>query len=768
MMDRGEPTNKHTPPVTTADQTTRPPPQAASSLPRLASSSSGRQAAGQGAFASRPSSSSLPKMTPPVTMPPGGGRDAELFSELWRACAGPLVELPQPGQRVFYFLQGHLEQVQQPSDQKVLADQIKMFQVPYKILCRVVNVELKAEVETEEVYAQITLLPEQDQEYLPSSPDPPLPEVRRPVVHSFSKILTPSDTSTHGGFSVLRRHANECLPPLDMSMPTPTQELICKDILGSEWRFKHIYRGQPRRHLLTTGWSTFVTSKKLVYGDAFVYLRTEEGEQRVGVRHHVQKRTAMPSSVMSSQSMHLGVLASASHALQTKSIFLVYYRPRVSQSQYIVNVNKYFLTSKLRYTVGVRFKMSFEGEEVPVKKFSGTIVGDGALSPQWSCSEWKSKKVQWDDPANCNGPERVSPWEIEPADGAASASTINVPLQSSIRNKRPRETTEDLDLQSLNPTTQEFSLSGMPRQHDKIGDGPSNPNRMIPGNQVIWPGERAAGYSAVGSSSFCQKPLVRESWLEEFNLSRQAMSPTLSEISQKLYQVTRNDARAAPWPVLPAYQAQQPALRLPCNTALHSYRTEEAAPSLPKVTEKSKEPGMVRLFGVNLMKPTSGTATADNAGAGAGETSARVAGPCEESGQVSALSRVTKDHKVVNESPREIQSNQSCIARNRVKVQMHGNAVGRAVDLANLDGYEQLIRELEQMFDIKDIKQNFKVAFADNDGDTMKVGDDPWMEFCRMVKKIVIYPLEEEKMEPHQTPISAAAAAPEQDPKTEP
>lgn len=40
-----------------------------------------------------------------------GGRDAELFSELWRACAGPLVELPQPGQRVFYFLQGHLEQV---------------------------------------------------------------------------------------------------------------------------------------------------------------------------------------------------------------------------------------------------------------------------------------------------------------------------------------------------------------------------------------------------------------------------------------------------------------------------------------------------------------------------------------------------------------------------------------------------------------------------------------------------------------------------------
>lgn len=31
--------------------------------------------------------------------------------------------------------------------------------------------------------------------------------------------------------------------------------------------------GQPRRHLLTTGWSTFVTSKRLVAGDSFVFLR---------------------------------------------------------------------------------------------------------------------------------------------------------------------------------------------------------------------------------------------------------------------------------------------------------------------------------------------------------------------------------------------------------------------------------------------------------------------------------------------------------------
>uniref|UniRef100_A0A0E0BZN5 Auxin response factor n=1 Tax=Oryza meridionalis TaxID=40149 RepID=A0A0E0BZN5_9ORYZ len=645
----------------------------------------------------------------------GGVGDPELFAELWRACAGPLVEVPQRDERVFYFLQGHLEQLQEPTDPALLAEQIKMFQVPYKILCKVVNVELKAETETDEVFAQITLQPDPDQENLPTLPDPPLPEQPRPVVHSFCKILTPSDTSTHGGFSVLRRHANECLPPLDMSMATPTQELITKDLHGSEWRFKHIYRGQPRRHLLTTGWSTFVTSKKLISGDAFVYLRSETGEQRVGVRRLVQKQSTMPASVISSQSMHLGVLASASHAIKTNSIFLVYYRPRLSQSQYIVSVNKYLAASKVGFNVGMRFKMSFEGEDVPVKKFSGTIVGEGDLSLQWSGSEWKSLKVQWDEVTNVNGPERVSPWEIETCDGTAPA--INVPLQSATKNKRPREPSETIDLQSLEPA-QEFWLSGMPQQHEKTGIGSSEPN-CISGHQVVWPGEHP-GYGAVSSSSVCQNPLVLESWLKDFNSSNKGVSPTLSEISQKIFQVV----------------------------------------------EGKKEPAMFRLFGVDLMKCTSiSTTTDDKSSVGAGEASAKGTGSHEDSGQLSAFSKVTKEHIAADESPREIQSHQNYTARTRIKVQMHGNAVGRAVDLANLDGYEQLMNELEEMFNIKDLKQKWKVAFTDDEGDTMEVGDDPWLEFCQMVRKIVLYPIEDEKkIEPH--PKLLSSANPEQDQKT--
>lgn len=39
------------------------------------------------------------------------GTRKSIHSELWHACAGPLVSLPQVGSLVHYFPQGHSEQV---------------------------------------------------------------------------------------------------------------------------------------------------------------------------------------------------------------------------------------------------------------------------------------------------------------------------------------------------------------------------------------------------------------------------------------------------------------------------------------------------------------------------------------------------------------------------------------------------------------------------------------------------------------------------------
>ena len=124
----------------------------------------------------------------------------------------PLVNIPREHGCVYYFPQGHMEQLE-ASIHQGLDQKMPSFNLPSKILCRVVNVHLRVEPETDEVYAQVILFSKQDQSEI-TSPDPPLPEPQSCTVHSFCKTLTTSDTSTHGGFSVLWRHGDECLPPL--------------------------------------------------------------------------------------------------------------------------------------------------------------------------------------------------------------------------------------------------------------------------------------------------------------------------------------------------------------------------------------------------------------------------------------------------------------------------------------------------------------------------------------------------------------------------
>lgn len=57
--------------------------------------------------------------------------------------------------------------------------------------------------------------------------------------------------------------------------------------------------------------------------------RGVNGELRVGVRRAMRQQANVPSSVISSHSMHLGVLATAWHAVNTGTMFTVYYKPRL-------------------------------------------------------------------------------------------------------------------------------------------------------------------------------------------------------------------------------------------------------------------------------------------------------------------------------------------------------------------------------------------------------------------------------------------------------
>ncbi|RWW26937.1 hypothetical protein GW17_00008649 [Ensete ventricosum] len=68
--------------------------------------------------------------------------------------------------------------------------------------------------------------------------------------------------------------------------------------------------------------------------------------------------------------------------------------------------------------------------------------------------------------------------------------------------------------------------------------------------------------------------------------------------------------------------------------------------------------------------------------------------------------------------------------RSCTKVHKQGIALGRSVDLTKFNGYEELVAELDHMFEFEGAliapNKNWLVVYTDNEGDMMLVGDDPW------------------------------------------
>ncbi|MBA0731893.1 hypothetical protein Gogos_016014 [Gossypium gossypioides] len=241
-----------------------------------------------------------------------------------------------------------------------------------------------------------------------------LKQSRQPA-EFFCKTLTASDTSTHGGFSVPRRAAEKIFPPLDFSMQPPAQELVARDLHENTWTFRHIYRGQPKRHLLTTGWSVFVSNKRLFAGDSVLFIRDEKSQFLLGIRRANRQQPALSSSVISSDSMHIGILAAAAHAAANNSPFTIFYNPRASPSEFVVPLAKYNKAMYTQVSLGMRFRMMFETEECGVRRYMGTITGISDLDPvRWKNSQWRNLQVGWDESTAGERPTRVSIWDIEP------------------------------------------------------------------------------------------------------------------------------------------------------------------------------------------------------------------------------------------------------------------------------------------------------------------------------------------------------------------
>lgn len=336
---------------------------------------------------------------------------------IWAACAGNNVQIPAVHSRVFYFPQGHAEQSYSTPEFSDL-----VYSKPY-VLCRVVGVRFLADQDTDEVLAKIMLEPVRFREsgnmvhVRRGDANEDKEEQEKSKVNAFIKILTSSDANNGGGFSVPRFCADFIFPPLNFHADTPLQSLVLTDLRGKEWSFRHIYRGTPRRHLLTTGWSKFVNDKKLVAGDSVVFMKRNSDDQLfIGVRRDARwRRNADKWSFQSplagaAKAKEVGSVEGFSRStsgrvraeavteaaeLAAKGMpFEVVYYPRAGSCEFVVKEEVVEKALNVVWKSGMRIKMAIETEDLSkTSLFQGTISPPDPDNGPWRDSPWRALQV---------------------------------------------------------------------------------------------------------------------------------------------------------------------------------------------------------------------------------------------------------------------------------------------------------------------------------------------------------------------------------------
>ncbi|MED6163641.1 Arf17p [Stylosanthes scabra] len=391
----------------------------------------------------------------PRRLPP---KAASLDPKIWRACAGAAVHIPALHSRVYYFPEGHLEQAFPPSlhnnhHHHHLNPLTRT--LPF-VLCRVSAVQFLADPLSDEVFAKLLLTPiAADDRSSTTGEDRPPEEpdsIGGDKVSSFAKILTPSDANNGGGFSVPRFCADSIFPPLDYTADPPVQVLNVTDVHGATWDFRHIYRGTPRRHLLTTGWSKFVNHKKLVAGDSVVFMKNSQGSLFVGIR-----RTLRFSAVMAENrdqwleeeeeeensndppvftrdgkgKVTVKAVAEAAELAVRAMPFEVVYYPRAGWSDFVVKSEAVEGAMKAGWCPGMRVKMAVETEDSSrMTWFQGTVSSASAPdNGPWRGSPWRMLQVTWDEPEVLQNSKRISPWQVEIISTTPSLHTVFPPTK---------------------------------------------------------------------------------------------------------------------------------------------------------------------------------------------------------------------------------------------------------------------------------------------------------------------------------------------------
>ncbi|PIA37355.1 hypothetical protein AQUCO_03000152v1 [Aquilegia coerulea] len=671
-----------------------------------------------------------------------------LDSQLWHACAGGMVHMPLVNSKVYYFPQGQAEHTHGAVDFG------NSSRIPALILCRVAVVNFKADPETDEVYAKIRLVPLRsnepdyydDNDEIADTNGSEAPD----KLASFAKTLTQSDANNGGGFSVPRYCAETIFPRLDYSADPPVQTVLAKDVHGEIWKFRHIYRGTPRRHLLTTGWSTFVNQKKLIAGDSIVFLRTENGDLCVGIRRAKRGLGGGPESpsgwnptIGNGGSPYGGfsvflreddtrlmrnsnggnpnfggslrgrgkvrpesVIEAATLASKGQPFEVVYY-PRASTPEFCVKASSVRASMRIKWSSGMRFKMAFETEDSSrISWFMGTISSAQVADPiRWPNSPWRFLEVTWDEPDLLQNVKRVSPWLVELV---SNMPTIHMSPFSPPRKKLRLPQHPDFPLDGQLPMPS-FSSNTL---------GSSSPLCCLSDNTPA--GIQGARHAQFGIS------------LSDLHLNK-LQSGLFPACFQRFDHVA-------------------PPSRIPNGLMMGNPNNTESVSCLltignsnqsSKKSDEAKTPQFV-LFGQPILteqqislsfsaEAVSPVLNGSGSSDGNSDKTAKVSddsdsAPPPRSGQGNPVFPQYKDHRMTELD----------LETGHCKVFMESEDVGRTLDLSVLGSYEELYRKLANMFGVERSETLSHVLYKDATGAVKHTGDEPFSEFVKAAKRLTV------------------------------
>uniref|UniRef100_A0A803L075 Auxin response factor n=1 Tax=Chenopodium quinoa TaxID=63459 RepID=A0A803L075_CHEQI len=359
-----------------------------------------------------------------------------MSAALAKIIQGSLIHVPKKDSRVYFFPQGYLEQALNPVPLSSI-DTSRCY-----MQCRVLDRRFYADTVTDEVFVKFRLMPLKSNGRFvvedSGSVDNGVEEDEESenVIESYVKKLTASDANNGGGFSVPRYCADSIFPALNFEDDPPFQNMRIFDVHGVEWPFRHIYRGTPRRHLLTSGWSKFVNSKVLVANDSAVFIKNKvTGQLFVGVRRAFkpprQNARFSPWVVLPPpKPRKIGVFArnvrervpedAVVDAIQKAASyepFEVVYYSRGGLPEFVVAADKVEKSWAVFWDSGIRVKMARQIEDGGPKPmwFNGTVASVVPAPDQgpWPGSPWRMLQVAWDEADKMEQFKMLSPWQLE-------------------------------------------------------------------------------------------------------------------------------------------------------------------------------------------------------------------------------------------------------------------------------------------------------------------------------------------------------------------